>query len=138
MTSQQKTKPTTKKLAFVIQGTPAVLKKLINKETLLLAVTIGINAAISAIAAPSPQELNLTPRPIISNRVERTIVSVACEAASNGLPRKDSHINVWAEVVRNGRRYDIAEIKAMTTAILDQAESCRHDRPQLTANRGAK
>jgi hypothetical protein len=95
----------------------------------LLTITIAINYSISAQAKP---------RPIISDIARNAIASVACEAASNDLPRKDSHINVWAEVVRNGRRYDIAEIKAMTTAILDQAESCRHDRPQLTANRGSK
>jgi hypothetical protein len=136
MISQQKTKPTTKKLAFVIQGTPAVLKKLINKETLLLAVTIGINAAISAIAAPRPEELNLNPRPIISNRIERTIASIACEGASNGLTRRDLHMVAYAEVLRNATRYSPEEIGTTTDRIVKKSESCSpRANVQLTAKK---
>jgi hypothetical protein len=138
MTTPQTPKTSTpaKRVAFVIQGTPAVLKKLINGKTLLFAVTIGVNAAISAIASPSPQELNLTPRPIISNRVERTVASIACEGASNGLPKADLRIVVYADVLRSASRYSPAEIGAMTDRIIKKSEACNpRNNNQLTAKK---
>jgi hypothetical protein len=136
MTTPQTPKTSTpaKRVAFVIQGTPAVLKKLINGKTLLFAVTIGVNAALSAIAAPSPQELNLTPRPIISARVERTIASIACEGASNGLPKADLRMDVYANVLRNSSRYSPKEFKVITDQIVDQSAQCSPcNNNQLTA-----
>jgi hypothetical protein len=113
---------------------PADLKKLINKQTLLLAFTLAANAVVGAIASPSPQELNLTPRPVISTSIKRTIASIACEGASNGLTAKDLQIDVYAQVLRASTRYSPKEFQAATDRIVKKSEDCSpRQNNQLTA-----
>lgn len=102
----------------------------------LFIATIAVNAAV-AQAFPRVEDLNLNSHaPIITSRTERTIASITCEGASNGLPKADLRMNAYYEVSRSASRYSPAEFKVVVDRVVKASESCNpRNIDQLTANK---
>jgi hypothetical protein len=100
--------------------------KILLTASILIAATAG--AAISH--PPTVEQLNLVFREqkpqLISTKLEKTLISIACEGHSNGLPPRDIRRDIRKEMIRSGFNSTRNALEAKAIEITDTAKTCRN------------